>query len=364
MFHTLPLLPSAGGSQVIMVLAGYNNAGGPNIPKFRAYSFDNVSMSFLGNLPHTRTANQYASVSEFSNDGRTYAANGGPLNTDPLQLWTVSGGSFSTQSALPNPLYSARRFKFSPDDQYLAVAGTNGVSHLPSDLNHGMLRIYKYTLGSWVHLIDLVTADSRTITGLAWSADGTYLVGVDGLQVSPFTTRLISWKRTGDTFARLTDLTIGNNGEGRHLSGSDPYYACEFNQSPAFAWFKRTGDTFAQLTTPTLTAVPTGSESATLNWDATGDHLAFQNDSGGKLSILKRTGDTLAELTILADAVATGIYLFDNTYLVDGVGNTATVPVWSRSGDAYTYAPVTDPAHVTGDSMLTHAIWPRTSLGA
>ena len=124
--------------------------------------------------------------------------------------------------------------------------------------------------------------DIRTYATLSAVAHGT----------SPYVT---IYKRSGDTFTKLSNPTDLPTGTGRAVS-FDPtgtYLAVAHYGSPYITIYKRSGDTFTKLSNPT--DLPTN-DGYGASFDPTGTYLAVAHSGSPYITIYKRSGDTFTKL--------------------------------------------------------------------
>ncbi|MFS2159174.1 hypothetical protein ACCD10_17720 [Pseudomonas sp. Pseusp122] len=210
---------------------------------------------------------------------------------------------------------------------YLVIGGV--------DSSSGVARLepYKIVSGVATKLATIIT----TSTGypyLSFSADGVYLAVAYGA-TSPY---LEVYKRSGDSFTKLTLPALTQGGNSCTFSDDGVYLGITYNVSPYFAAYKRTGDTFTKLTTPVVGATALVGQMAV---SADGVYWAISTGvSGPNLAVVKRTGDAFAVVTQVVGvngAFSAMSMSKDGSYLACIVPNNPVAFIYKRSGDAFVY---------------------------
>jgi WD40 repeat protein len=210
------------------------------------------------------------------------------LGTSPFIAFFSRSGNNLTRLAAPAtiPTFSVQCIEFSPDGNYVAGAGSSATI------------VYKNNLdGTFTSLGALPSQPTSSLVyGCTWSADGKYLVMVSSS--SPY---LHIYKRTGDTFAKLTNPTIPANGlASARFSPNGTYLALGssgVSTNTILILKNNNNDTFTLLTNP-VTPNATYITQDTLSWSQDSQLLSagfnvpgFAAGTSSPIRIYKNNGD-------------------------------------------------------------------------
>lgn len=185
------------------------------------------------------------------------------------------------------PGTTARAVAWSPDDQYLAV-GTGTATRL---------HVYKRSGNTFTKLT--TTTPAGDVYDVTWSPDGQYLTAAHAN--SPYVT---TYKRSGDTFTKLSDLAGGNlvSGTARGASWSpDGRYlsVAHFNASGERASiYRRDGDVLTKLVSPITSGEQPAGNAYSTRWSPDGQYVAVGHTADPYLSVYKRSGERFTRLSL------------------------------------------------------------------
>ena len=214
-------------------------------------------------------------------DGATYLKSSYPVLSNAIGTVGLFDNpvpltSLPTGLTAPGEIYATT---WSPDSQYLAVAGST-------------LRAMKRN-GEALDNITITSGTSNTALGAAFDkVDGTYL-GEAGSN-SPY---VKFHKRTGDTFAALSNPASLPPGACTVIDCTPDgvYWAVATIESPYLVIYKRTGDSFVKLANP---ATMPGSSLGGLSFSHDGQYLAVSTRlSAPYIMLYQRSGDTFTAIT-------------------------------------------------------------------
>jgi len=226
------------------------------------------------------------------------------------------------------PTGYANNFSFSDDGLYFAVAQDGAPSVL----------IYKRS-GDSFSIMPPISGLPATSRGCAFSASGNYLV-VTHADALPY---ISIFKRNGDSFTKLDDPTGAPNGQPRLGGGcafsGDGIYLAVATDWPGLFVYKRSGETFAQIANLTMDSYGQGDCSFSLD----GTYLAVTTSKGA--AAYKRSGDSFSRLPTPAqvndlyswavdmpagaEMLATGVWVGTTT---------AETRLYLRSGDSFLHS--------------------------
>ena len=269
----------------------------------------------------TGTVDEFDTVySKFVGDGSNWGTVHNKLS-NPADLPTGSGNAIS----------------FSSNGSYLAVVHNDSPG----------IAVYKRSGDVFNKLTGIETLpiaingdDEEYVSGnaISFSSDDTYLaVAHDG---SPY---LTVYKRSGDTFTKLTGITApAGNCYGISLSSDATYLAVAHYASPFITVYKRSEDTFTKITGITA---PTGETLASYDVAFSNDatYLAVAYRASPYLNVYKRSGDTFTKLTVSQVPALSGYadgfsvsFSSDDTYLAVAHYASPFITVYKRSEDTFT----------------------------
>ena len=192
---------------------------------------------------------------------------------------------------------------FSYDDTYMAVAHNRTGA---GDGTGCAFSVYKLSGGTYSKLADPADVPSGYYMGaVAWSPDAVYLA-VGGTRAGSSTTRMVIYKRSGDTFTKLTDpadmpgSTVGS----LRFDPTGTYLVVGMASAPRVLIYKRSGDTFTKLTDPS--DMPSGVV-ADIAWTSEGGFLFLAVDATNSL-LYSRNGDTFTKQLQFGDATGVSIW--------------------------------------------------------
>lgn len=213
---------------------------------------------------------------------------------------------------------------FSPDGVHFAVSKTTAP----------FLVIYKRTGDSFVILNTIDTPPTASISGLAFSPDGDHLVL--SITAAP---RIAIYRRNGDNYTKIANPSTLPTNYGRVFFSKDGQYVAISNVGTYVFWYKRAGDTFTNLTN-----ISVAGQCSYVDFSSDSQYMAVLHENAPCLSVFKKgTGDTYTKLPDLTTRPSVtnsslGYTMFspDDLYLFSA-GESGTRIVWhKRSGDTFT----------------------------
>lgn len=255
----------------------------------------------------------------FSPDGNYL---GLALNSAPFMALYKYNGSIFTK--LPNPTtmptYQSLSAAFSPDGLHFAIGGQYGQNIL----------VYKRSGDTFTLLIDLATRPWK----MDYSSDGVYLVAAYGQNIE-------IWKRSGDTYTKIPSISTvghGNTITAIKFSPDTNYLAIGFGNGSAVAGqnlviYKRSGDTFTKLTVPSTTP-PNSINDIDFSSDSSQMVVAHANGA----YVYKNINDNFVKLSALTGETShtTGCtYSKDGKVLYLTVSTTVMMKRYNVSGETY-----------------------------
>jgi hypothetical protein len=130
---------------------------------------------------------------------------------------------------------------------------------------------------------------------------------------------IIIYKRSGDTFTKLTDPTTLPTGYSRFTAWSPDgiYMSVSHTTSPYITIYKRSGDTFTKLTDPAI--LPAGNAYGTA-WSPDSNYMGVAHASLPGITIYRRNGDLFTKLADPSILPPTGVctsiaWSFDGAYI-------------------------------------------------
>ena len=308
--------------------------------------FDTVYSKFVGDgsnwgTVHNKLSNP-ADLPTGSGNAISFSSNGSYLavvhNDSPgIAVYKRSGDVFNKLTGIETlPIaingddeeyVSGNAISFSSDDTYLAVAHDGSP----------YLTVYKRSGDTFTKLTG-ITAPAGNCYGISLSSDATYLAVAH--YASPFIT---VYKRSEDTFTKITGITAPT---GETLASYDvafsndaTYLAVAYRASPYLNVYKRSGDTFTKLTG--ITALAGQGKGVAFSNDAT--YLAVAYRASPYLNVYKRSGDTFTKLTVSQVPALSGYadgfsvsFSSDDTYLAVAHYASPFITVYKRSEDTFT----------------------------
>lgn len=257
-------------------------------------------------------------------------------NTPFLKIYkkeSLGSGSFNYLADLSVPsLLSYSSVKFSPNGQYLAAGGGGSTDT--------RIQIYKRTGDSFTRLSSL-NITSAAVFGVSWSPDSTYLAFTDAL-TGTSVERLRVLKRSGDSFSSCTVDVQPPNSTAYTCTFSDDgtYVAIGFNVSPYLYIYKRSGDTFTRLASA-LNSNPVSTALLTMSFLPGAGILAVGGSGTTRINAYSRSADSFTRITSPvnvqpANTVEGMRYSNSGTYLaVSGYGDN-NYHIYKRSGNSHT----------------------------
>ena len=223
---------------------------------------------------------------------------------------------FVKVSALSAVEGTGNNCSFSPDSMYLAVAHDTSPN----------ITVYKRSGDTFTKLSAL--SSTGTGRGCSFSHDGTYLAVTSS--ISPYA---IIYKRSGDVFTPLGGIpALPAGARDCMFSYDDRFVAYSHTGAPLISVYERSGDTFALV--PALTTGG-GSFGNGCEFSFDGNLLAIAKQSSPYMHLYKRSGDifTLMVGTPTLSGYSLGFaFSHDGVYLVAGYNNTK---IFKRSGDSF-----------------------------
>lgn len=181
------------------------------------------------------------------------------------------------------PTSSVRPSAWSPSGTYLAIGSGSATR----------LHIYKKSGDTFTKLS--VTTPTGDVFGVTWSPDGQYLTAAHA--TTPFVT---TYKRSGDTFTKLADLTGGNLivGTARSADWSpDGRYLSVAHLGGDFATiYRRDGDVLTKLSSALTSAGLPPNFGYSTAWSPDGRYLSVGHLSSPFVSVYKRSGERFSKL--------------------------------------------------------------------
>ena len=202
------------------------------------------------------------------------------------------------------PLTIATDIAFSYDDTYMAVAHSKTGSF--GSATGCPFSVYKLSGGTYSKLADPADVPSGYyMTGVAWSPDAVYLA-VGGDRENSSTTRMVIYKRSGDTFTKLSDPADmpGSTVQKVRFDPTGTYLVVGMISAPRVLIYKRSGDTFTKLTDPA--DMPSGVV-FDIAWTSEGGFLFLAVDATNSL-LYSRNGDTFTKQLQFGDATGVSIW--------------------------------------------------------
>ena len=219
--------------------------------------------------------------------------------------WGTSDTTFTVSQKLTTPYPTiAVDMRWSYDDTYLAIAHSKTGSF--GSATGCPFSVYKLSGGTYSRLGDPADVPSGYfMSSLSWTPDAVYLA-VGGDRENSSTTRMVFYKRSGDTFTKLTDPADMPTATVYSLSfdPSGSYLAVGMVTSPYLLIYKRSGDTFTKLTDPA--DMPTG-RVKDLCWSSDGSYLLAAVDQTNSLWY-NRKGDAFTKVAQLGDSLGAAIW--------------------------------------------------------
>lgn len=230
---------------------------------------------------------------------------------------------------LPQTISAVNGVKFSPSSTYLALGTASGGS------SEG-LAIYKRSGDTFTKLTPVLMSN-LTVVDVDWSPDETYVAGA-------FSSSVRVHKRAGDVFTPLPDLTGATNVNDVAFSPNGTYLSAALGTSPFVLTWKRTGDTFTPLSNPA--SLPAGSALGCA-WSSDSQFLAIAHGTTPFVTIYQRSGDTFTKLADPTGGLpaSTGqcvCFSPDTNYMTVGHAGTPFFSTYKRTGTAF--AKIADPA--------------------
>lgn len=305
-----------------------------------------VSDNIINNVGTLSTTyNGYSSpVNEFSQLSRYVAIVNG-ITSPYVSMFKIDKNDSMSPVTLPTipvpAISSPHNVKFSKDGQYFGIA-----SYIFSS-PPAILKINPLTDTFDGSSISFSPTFTDHATALDFSPDGTYLA------VGGQSTGIYFYKRSGDTFTRISTGTTLPGGAGTSpndisFSPDGNYVAVVTNLSPFLNIFKRSGDTFTIITTPVMTI-----DGLVCKWSPNGQVLyvaRFFNSgsNGGLLVYTKSPTDVVTLLTTLQIGTLCSDMSItpDNAYLFY-VNNVSPYSITYQIGgtpSSPSFTPVTKPA--------------------
>jgi WD40 repeat protein len=249
---------------------------------------------------------------------------------------------------------------FSPNGDYLAVRHSTAPR----------LTIYKRSGDTFTKLTDpstLPTSNPNDDRGnqISFSTDGTYLAVSNGSGV-------IMYKRNGDTFSPLSFSYSGNTVLSVRFSLDGIYFGVGTFGTNAVNIYKRNGDSFSLLSRPSGTPE---SDVFDFAFSSNSNYLAIGSGQAPYLYVFKRSGDTFTLLPTPTGRIGVFhyglIFSSDDSYLAIAHWSAGQVSVYERDGDTFTRLPGPDiPAPGTfgvgiakssDDNYLAVVVWSGTN---
>lgn len=250
-----------------------------------------------------------------------YSANA-PAGSVELRKW--DGVKYSHASRVGTVTAPIKHLAWSENGNHLAATSGLGAVNL---------FMYQRTGDTLAPMTTLPSRPSASAyEGVAFSADGQYFaLGYRGS--ATIVGGVALWKKTGDTFTKLTNKTFGfSEGvtavafspDGRHLAVSRTV-------APFVAYFRLDGDTFTQLPDPA--ELPPG-EVLALAFSGNGSRLAISHQGGTNVTVYERDGDTLTRIyspSLAPTNPPTGLaYSPDGAQLVAAHGGNPALTVYKE----------------------------------
>lgn len=230
--------------------------------------FDRVDDSFVYAWDYSVYGGLQCTGLEYSHDD-TYIVRLGTTNPN---IYLFKSPNYNTSpltiAALPNDGHAA---SWSSDSAYLAV----GHSTSP------YLTIYKRTGDTFTKLSDPATLPVGAVYDVRFDPTDTYLA----CHVSTVSTKLVIYKRSGDTFTKLANPSSfppGNVG-GLGWYHDSSYLAVASSSTPYITMYKRSGDVFTEL--PDLTPPPSASSGTNIDFSPDGNYLAVSHAGGYGITV-------------------------------------------------------------------------------
>lgn len=186
-------------------------------------------------------------------------------------------------------------------------------------------------------IADPAVMPASAVNFVCWSGDSVYM-GVVYNQLARI------YKRTGDTFADLGQLTADSASypDGCSLSSTGIYFAVASPNDPRLRIFKNTADSYNELADPLDITLPSNAGRKTA-FSPDDTYLAFASNN---FYVFKRSGDDFQSISVptIGGFINDFAWSSDGAYLAIAHAGSPGLTVLSRTGDTFTK--VTDPAVV------------------
>lgn len=280
-------------------------------------------------------------------------------------VWKFTNGSWQFLTAL-NPGFNnvrATGVSWANDSEYLAF----GLAQLAGALSGPRIKIFKRSGDIFNELsysnIDSYPTDAQSTIQCSFSPNGVYLAFTRGSSVS---NNVLIYKRSGDTFTRLVDLSTSASTVAVSFSQDSNYLAVSLEASPWLALYKRVGDTFTPLTGPTPVFPPGNIVGPTytpsqLSW-AGSEYLAVVTFQGRPGILRKEADDSFVWLNQASPLVSTtfgmgAAFAPNSNYACFLSGSIPPgLPIYKRQGNSFTQLAGQPTTNITGGGQQRAAL--------